>query len=388
MATAYILSEWIKKQSFDMVFCGRQTIDGDTAQVGPCLATMLEYGLITNVMEITQISNTVKCRTRLGNEEAKLPALLTVERINTLRFPSIFSKLGEIEVLDNSAVGADISKCGLGGSPTKVLKTFENSSGLRNCKFISPSEFKAVYDELLKKERNEAEFTKSSVKLKDVWAIGDEVAEKAYEIAENVEIIYEKDPYKIAEMAQEKKPSVILWNADLWGRKNAPIVSALLQTGLCADCTHLETDGEKLYMYRPAKSGNIIAKIECRTNPQMATVRCKQKSDDIVVSGGRGVYECFDKVKEFAKELNAELCGSRALVDKNVVPYEMQVGLTGKTISPKVYIAIGISGAAQHTCAIEGADTVIAINPDKEAPIFKFADYGIVCGFEELYKEF
>ena len=120
----------------------------------------------------------------------------------------------------------------------------------------------------------------------------------------------------------------------------------------------------------------------------MATVRCKQKSDDIVVSGGRGVYECFDKVKEFAKELNAELCGSRALVDKNVVPYEMQVGLTGKTISPKVYIAIGISGAAQHTCAIEGADTVIAINPDKEAPIFKFADYGIVCGFEELYKEF
>jgi len=385
LATAYILSEWIKKQSFDMIFCGRQTIDGDTAQVGPCLATMLGYGLITNVMEITEIGDMVKCRTRMGNEEANLPALLTIERINTLRFPSIFSKLGEIEVLDNSAVGADVSKCGLKGSPTKVLKTFENSSGMRKCKFISPSEFKTVFEEVLKKERNEIEFPKSSVKFKSVWAIGETVAEKAYEIAESVEIIKEKDPYKIAELASEEKPTVILWNADLWGRKNAPIVSALLETGLCADCTHLETDGEKLYMYRPAKSGNIIAKIECKTSPQMATVRCRQKSDGVVVSGGRGVFECFDKVANFAKEINAELCASRALVDKNIVPYEMQVGLTGKTISPKIYIAIGISGMAQHTCAIEGADTIIAINPDKDAPIFNFADYGIVCSFEEFY---
>lgn len=388
LATSYILSEWIKKQSFDMIFCGRQTIDGDTAQVGPCLATILGYNLITNVMEITEIGDMVKCKTRMGDEEVKLPALLTVERINTLRFPSIFSKLGEIEVLNNSVVGADASKCGLKGSPTKVLKTFENSSGMRNCKFISPSEFKTLFDMLLKKERSEIEFPKSSVKMKSVWAIGDEVSEKAYEIAEKVEIINEKDPYKIAEMAREKKPSVILWNADLWGRKNAPIVSAILETGLCADCTHLETDGEKLYMYRPAKSGNIIAKIECRTYPQMATVRCKQKSDDIVVSGGRGVYECFDKVENFAKEINAELCASRALVDKNIVPYEMQVGLTGITISPKIYIAIGISGAAQHTCAIESADTIIAINPDKDAPIFNFSDYGIVCGFEEFYNLF
>ncbi len=388
LATAYILSQWIKKQSFDMIFCGRQTIDGDTAQVGPCLATVLGYGLITNVMEITEIGDTVKCKTRLGNEEVKLPALLTVERINTLRFPSIFSKMGEIEVIDNSSVNADTSKCGLNGSPTKVLKTFENSSGMRKCKFISATEFKGLFNELLKKERNEIEFSPSCTRFKSVWAIGETVAEKAYDIAENVEIISEKDPYKIAELAKVKKPAVILWNADLWGRRNAPIVSALLKTGLCADCTHLETDGEKLYMYRPAKSGNIIAKIECRTNPQMATVRCRQKSDDVVVSGGRGVYECFDLVKAFASEIDAELCASRALVDKNVAPYEMQVGLTGKTISPKIYIAAGISGAAQHTCAIEGADTVIAVNPDKDAQIYNFADYGIVTDFEEFYKEF
>lgn len=384
LATAYILSEWIKKQEFDLVFCGRQTIDGDTAQVGPCLATILGINLITNVMKINSVSEKISCETRLGNEEVNLPALLTIERINTLRFPSIFSKLGEIEVIDNSMVEADVSKCGLKGSPTKVLKTFENSSGMRKCKFISPAEFKSVFEELLKKQKNKTELASSDVKFETVWAIGKTVAEKAYAISENVEVIEETDPVRIAELAREKKPSVILWNADLVGRRNAPVVSALLKTGLCADCTHLETDGAKLFMYRPAKSGNIIAKIECRTLPQMATVRCAQKSDDVVVSGGRGVADCIDKLKEFAKSINADVCASRALVDKNVVPYEMQVGLTGKNISPKIYIAAGISGAVQHTCAIEGADTIIAINPDRNAQIFNFADYGIVSTFEDF----
>ncbi len=388
LATSYILSKFLENKAFDLIFCGRQTVDGDTAQVGPCLATLLAINLITNVMKITDIGEKICCETRMGNEEVVLPALLTVERINTLRFPSIFSKLGEIEVVDNSIINADVSKCGLKGSPTKVLKTFENSSGMRKCKFISPSEFKDVFDAVLKKEKEEVDFPDSPVKLKNVWAIGETVAEKAYAIAENVTVIYEADPVKIAELAIEKKPSVILWNADLWGRKNAPVVSAILQTGLCADCTHLETDGEKLYMYRPAKSGNIIAKIECRTLPQMATVRCAQKSDDVIVSGGRGISDSLDNLKEFAQELNAEMGASRALVDKGTVSYELQIGLTGKTISPKVYIAIGISGAVQHTCAIESADTIIAINPDKDAQIFSFADYGIISSFEDFINQY
>ena len=388
LATSYILSEWIKNKNFDLVFCGRQSIDGDTAQVGPCLATFINFSLITNVMKINSISDSVNCDTRLENECAKLPALLTVERINTLRFPSILSRLGEIEVLDNSSVKADASKCGLNGSPTKVLKTFENSSGMRKCKFIPASEFNALLNKLSEKKRNISAQKESDVKLKSVWAIGDVVAKKAYAIAENVEIIKEKNPYKIAELAKEMKPEVILWNADLEGRRNAPIVSALLKTGLCADCTKLETDGKRLYMYRPTKGGNIMAKIECRTNPQTATVRCTQKSDDIVVSGGRGAANLIEELKSFAASLNAQLCASRALVDKNIVPYELQVGLTGKTINPKIYIAVGISGAAQHTCAIENADTVIAINPDKNAKIFDFADFAIVTTFEDFLKNY
>ncbi len=387
LATANILSTFLKKMNFDLIFCGRQTIDGDTAQVGPCLATLLGIGLITNVMSIDAVSDKIQCTTRLGQESASLPALLTIERINTLRFPSIRSRLGEIEVLDNSSVHADESLCGLSGSPTKVLKTFENASGMRSCKFIKPNEFDAVFSELLNSKRKELEIEKSEHKLKSVWAVGDEAAQKAAEIAENVEVIYEKDAKKIAELAEEKKPEVILWPADLWGRRTAPQVAAMLKTGLCADCTALESDGNKLLMYRPAKSGNIIAKIECRTMPQMATVRCTQKSDDVIVSGGRGIADSLEQLKEFAKRQNAELCASRALVDKNVVPYELQVGLTGKNVSPKIYIAVGISGAAQHTCAIEGADAVIAINPDKDAQIFRCADYGIVCNLEDFLKE-
>ena len=386
LATAYVLSEQLKKMEYDLILCGRQTTDGDTAQVGPCLATMLGIGLITNVMKIHGVRETIECTTRLGEEAVSLPALLTVERINNLRFPSIRSKMGEVEILNNQALGADPARCGLHGSPTRVLKTFENTSGRRKCKWIKPEELKTVL-ESLPKEKQKVSVAESPVKLKSLWAIGREVAEKGKLLADEVILISDTtnvDPYALAERAKKEKPSVILWNADLLGRRNAPILSALLQTGLCADCTALETDGEKLFMYRPAKSGNIIAKIECATLPQMATVRIETPSDDIIVSGGKGVANEFDRLKEFAATLGAEVCASRALVDAGIAPYEMQVGLTGKYVSPRVYIAVGISGAVRHTCAIENAGTVIAINPDKDAPVFDSADYGILANFEEI----
>lgn len=387
LATSYILSKQVEKTEYDLIFCGRQTIDGDTAQVGPCLSALLGINLITNVMGIEKLTDTeISCHTRMGDETVTLPALLTVERINTLRFPSIRSKLGEITVVDNATVGADVSRCGFDGSPTKVLKTFENSSGFRHCRFIEAKDFRSVFD-ALPRGREENVATASPVKLPLVWAVGETVLPKAQAIAEKTRLITEKDPRAIVEMIQKEKPAVVLWNADLWGRKNAPIVSALLETGLCADCTALETDGEKLFMYRPARSGNIIAKIECRTLPQMATVRCAEKSDDVIVSGGRGIADQIDSLAAFAGGLHADLCASRALVDKNLMPYETQVGLTGRTVTPRVYIAVGISGAVQHTCAIENAQTVIAINPDKDAPIFRSADYGIVSTFENFLKE-
>ena len=387
LATSYILSLAAKKIGFDLILCGRQTIDGDTAQVGPCLATKLGIGLVANVLKLNVSGDSVSCETRLGSETVFLPALLTVERINTLRFPSIFSRLGEVTLWNNSDIDADPTKCGLKGSPTKVLKVFEAPAGQRKCKFITPSELKGIVAECLKKDSADTEAKESEVKLPYVIAIGEVVAEKARLIAEKVKVIDCIDPYEIAKIIKEEKAEVVLWNADLWGRKNAPIVSAILETGLCADCTHLETDGKKLFMYRPAKSGSVIAKIECSTSPQMATVRCDKVVEELIVSGGRGVAEHMDEFNALVNTLGGAKAASRALVDMNCAPYSHQIGLTGKNASAKVYVAVGISGAVQHTCALDAVGTVIAINPDKDARIFEYADYGILASVEDIIKQ-
>ncbi len=381
LATSYILSEAIKKMEYDLILCGRQSVDGDTAQVGPMLSEKLRISLVTGAMSVEQKSGSLKVRTRNEEEIVSVPALITVERGYVLRFPSIFSKLGDIKILNNSHIGCDEEKCGLKGSPTRVLKTFENTSGKRKCKFISYDELPDLVEKLRNTEKKEERSEDFPEKLENVWAVGKEVIKKAEKIAKTVTLIEKLSPEEIFRKIEKEKPGFVLWNADLWGRKNAPVVASMLSTGLCADCTHLETDGKDLFMYRPAQGGNITAKIMCMIKPVMATVRTKQSSSDVIVSLGKGAKDSIEKAGELAKKLNAELGASRGLVDANLAPYEHQIGLTGKTVSPKVYIAIGISGAVHHTCAIEGADTVVAINPDKDARIFEYADYGIIHNF-------
>ena len=377
LATSYILSTVIKQMEYDLILCGRQSVDGDTAQVGPMLSQKLSIPVITNAMKVTCDGNNVFADTREGEESANLPALVTIERGYVLRFPSIFSKIGDIEIIDNTKLVCDISKCGLSGSPTRVLEAFENESGKRKCKFISKDELIPLVEELMKQETYEEKKNTDEKKLKSVWVVGEEVFEKAKEIADEVIAIEKSTPEEIAKKAMKELPDVILWNADSWGRKNAPIVAAMLDTGICADCTMLETDGEDLIMYRPAQGGNITVKIKCLTKPQMATVRTKSESSDIIVVGGKGVADRIEKLEKLAKTLNAEIGASRGLVDMNKATYDKQIGLTGKTVSPKIYIAVGVSGAIHHTCAIEGSGTVIAINPDKDARIFEYADFGI-----------
>jgi len=381
LATSYILSTAIKRMDYDLILCGRQSVDGDTAQVGPMVSEMLGIPLITGALTVDVNADKISCKTREGNEDSSLPALVTLERGYVLRFPSIFSRLGEIIITDNNTLGCDTSRCGLEGSPTRVIKTFENEAGKRKCKFIELDELEELIAELRLKGDNEEEKKQSEEKLQEAWAIGDEVYEKACDIAERVTLIKKDSPDKIAERAIREKPSVILWNADAWGRRNAPIVAAKLNTGLCADCTALECENDTLYMYRPAQGGSITAKIKCLTLPQMATVRTRSESSEVIVSGGKGVADKTDKLTEFAKRINAQLGASRGLVDMNKAPYESQIGLTGKTVAPKIYVAVGISGAVHHTCAIEGARFVIAINPDKDARIFEYADYGIISEF-------
>ena len=129
IATAYTLSLAVKKIKPDLIFCGRQTLIGDTAQTGAMLSVFAETSLISNVMSIDNIGEKITCTTReTGVKSVLLPALLTIERINTLRLPSILSRTGALEVWDAKDIGADTLRCGLIGSPTRVIKTYENHS--------------------------------------------------------------------------------------------------------------------------------------------------------------------------------------------------------------------------------------------------------------------
>ena len=141
-----------------------------------------------------------------------------------------------------------------------------------------------------------------------------------------------------------------------------------------------------MLMTRPAFGGNITADIISSTIPSLATVRTeKEGSSNVIFTIGNGAINRIGEIKNLAKQFNAEVCASRTVVDKGLMPYHSQVGLTGKMVSPKVYVAFGVSGAVQHTSAIEKSGTIISLNLDKNARIFDFSDYGVVCDLEKIF---
>lgn len=402
LATSYALSLAIQKLQPELVICGRQTIDGDTGQTGPSLSIQAGLSLITNVMKIVSVDGNITCQTRTkGEQTVTYPALITVERINHLRLPSIRSKRGEVIVWNADDIGADKERCGLKGSPTKVLASFQNEDGKRKCKFVEASMLDTLVEEGLKKEKERIISNQSDgVKLQKVWIVGEKCREMAETVSDDIIVIDREQAEGLGDefvlgfvdRIRKEQPAAVLWDSDAWSKKTAPRVAAMLQTGLCADCTALETDGENLYMYRPAFSGNIIAKIGCVTKPQMATVRTMADGvSDVICALGKGVKNAKHTVEDYVDKKNAEngprweIAASRLAVDSEMYPYEKQVGMTGKTVSPPVYIAVGISGAVHHIAGMKQSGTVIAINPDKKAPIFDYADYGIVATAEEVF---
>lgn len=388
LATSYALSLAIKRLCPDFVFCGRQSVDGDTGQVGPSLAVRLEFSLVTNVMSLRDTENGLSYTDRSENGgNISAPAVITLEKSRKLRLPSIRSKIKPVETLSANDINADISLCGLKGSPTRVLKTFENDSDRRSCTFISPDKLMRAIDEGLKKGRQKIKPAESASKLKNVLCVGSSPIEFAKTVGEKITVIDPDTPEKTADKIRSGHPNAVLWGSDIKSKALAPQVAALLNTGLCADCTALETDGETLYMYRPACSGNIIAKIKCETKPPMATVRtAEEEQNKIIIGIGYGVRERIAEIKKFAEKINAGIAATRKMVDSDYLPYELQVGLTGKTVNPDVYIAVGISGAVHHIAGIKQSGTVIAINPDKNAPIFKYADFGITADAGDICK--
>ena len=407
LATSYALSLAVGKLQPDLVICGRQTIDGDTGQTGPSLAMQAGLSLITNVMQIVSVDKEIISMTRAESMQiAPYPALITVEKINQLRLPSIRSKCGEVEVWTAEDIGADKERCGIKGSPTKVLATFQNEDGKRKCKFVESTMLEMLIEEGLKKEKTRIVPGQSSCsKLKNVWIVGEKCRQMAESISDDIKVIDRVAAEKMEDefvqwfvtMVHKEQPEAILWDSDPWSKRTAPLVAALLQTGLCADCTALETDGENLYMYRPAFSGNVIAKIGCVTRPQMATIRTlAEGTAQVICAVGKGAKGAQRAIEDYVSRKNDmrgtdlnlprfDMAASRAAVDAEMMPYEKQVGLTGKSVSPAVYIAAGISGAVHHIAGMKQSGMVIAINPDRKALIFDYADYGIVATAEEVF---
>lgn len=224
---------------------------------------------------------------------------------------------------------------------------------------------------------------------------------------------------------KEIQPEIFLIGATNQGRDLAPRISTALHTGLTADCTGLDINEKgQLAATRPTFGGQLMATILCKNLPQMATIRPKVfkpasenivknaeiitmpvnldglekrveilefkkaitkelnnlDSAEIVVAGGRGMKNAqgFELLKKFADELGGTVGATRLAVEMGLATHDMQVGQTGKTVSPKLYIACGISGAVQHTIGMADSERIIAINSDKNAPIFEIADYGYV----------
>ena len=224
---------------------------------------------------------------------------------------------------------------------------------------------------------------------------------------------------------REIQPEIFLIGATNQGRDLAPRISTALHTGLTADCTGLDINEKgQLAATRPTFGGQLMATILCKNLPQMATIRPKVfkpasenivkkaeiitmpvnldglekkveilefkkaiaqglndlDSAEIVVAGGRGMKNAqgFELLKKFADELGGTVGATRLAVEMGLATHDMQVGQTGKTVSPKLYIACGISGAVQHTIGMSASEKIVAINSDKNAPIFEIADYGYV----------
>jgi len=508
-ATSYTLSTAIGRLEkdegpLDLLFFGKQALDGETGQVGPGVAARLGIPIITYTTRVAKLDLEERSlvAVRKADEmtetvKVSLPAAVSViERVNKPRRASIDGILraqkAEVELWNKDTIGADPARLGLPGSPTIVRKMFipkprgrgeifdgrnDPASAARWLKerILSSRPFSgktAVISAATSEEIKPVVKRDTNSQRKPVWVyveqnegraadvswellgaggtlakkldtgleavvIGYEALDIAREAAtygaSKVYLIdhpllkhYRTAPYAkaLSEVAISHHPQVILIGATRNGRDLSGMVATNIRTGLTADCTSLDIEpGTGLMLQiRPTWGGRQMAVIMTpKHTPQMSTVRpgvfpkptkrdreaeivrvsmnfreeeipskivdfqwiersSMLQESDIVVSGGRGLgsEKNFQLVRDLANALGGAVGASRRAVESGFADKESQVGQTGKTIRPKLYIAVAISGSIQHLVGIEGAETVIALNADPDAPIFNSCNHGVI----------
>lgn len=487
LVTAHCLVEAEKALGgFDLILCGRRAVDGETGQVGPMVAALLERPCVVNATEGEIAEGCLRALqlTEAGSQEwkAPLPAVMTLcEWSHALRLPTISglrrAAQADVRFCEPEDLGIDPATCGLKASPTRVTHISARPVGVRPCvktgfaEVMKALEAKGLalgaagqeeaprLDVSADKEEQSAAIT-IAVLCEGDGSAAAELLGKARQLTPSGRVLAlseTKEPPlsafasfgadeaaalgrltddcaqadRIADALRQLQPDAVLFPATIRGRFLSAWVAAKLHTGLTADCTALSlTETGLLKQVRPAFGGNLTAEILCKTaRPQMASVRpgvfpepapltgrtcalrplklaaspermerlsftpaesgVSLQGAPVIVTGGKGVgsKKGFEKLEELAALLGGGVGATRSAVDAGWISYPHQIGQTGITVRPRLYLAFGVSGLVQHTVGMSSSGVVVAVNKDRNAPIFACADYGIVADWEETIGE-
>ena len=487
LVTAHCLAEAEKALGgFDLILCGSRAVDGETGQVGPMVAALLERPCVVNATEGEIAEGCLRALqlTEAGSQEwkAPLPAVMTLcEWSHALRLPTISglrrAAQADVQFCEPEDLGIDPATCGLKASPTRVTHISARPVGVRPCVKTSFAEvMKALeakglalgaagQEEAPRPDVSADKDEQSAAITIAVLCEGDgsaaaELLGKARQLTPSGRVLAlaetEEPPLsafasfgadeaaalgrltddcaqadRIADALRQLQPDAVLFPATIRGRFLSAWAAAKLHTGLTADCTALSlTETGLLKQVRPAFGGNLTAEILCKTaRPQMASVRpgvfpepapltgrtcalrplklaaspermerlsftpaesgVSLQGAPVIVTGGKGVgsKKGFEKLEELAALLGGGVGATRSAVDAGWISYPHQIGQTGITVRPRLYLAFGVSGLVQHTVGMSSSGVVVAVNKDRNAPIFACADYGIVADWEETIGE-
>jgi electron transfer flavoprotein alpha subunit len=503
LATARALARALQREPFDLILCGRNSVDAETGQVGPEIAELLDLPQVTGAhtlaVEPLARALTAERETDDGFEtiRAPVPALVTAaEDLAEERFPTTAqreaAKTRPCIQLDAAALADDASQFGVSGSPTWVAGLHQVDTNRLGRIIAAPSVddsaarlVRVLVDDhglfgVWKVHEQPAIAAIAAAPqrqgARDVWvlaeALGGAVRPVSFELlgkavalagalgsqvsalllghgiephaarlaAHGADRVFLADDRRLHPFQTElyadvlsaairaHAPGIMLIPATCMGRDLAPRVAARLQLGLTGDCVDIGLDAQgRLLQYKPAFGGSVIAPILSRTLPEMATVRpgmlapvpadparramitrlsvdvreprarvverrsgAESAADldaaEIIIGIGMGLgsKENINIVEPLAHVLGAAICTTRDVTDAGWLPKQYQVGLTGRAIAPKLYIAVGIRGAFEHTVGVRRAGLIVAINKNAKAPVFKSADYGIVGDYAEV----